>query len=100
MGGLSGSIYRHVIDINEDKIANSAEDEWNRKILSMMEQGDYGSVIMGLSRLCRRGGRVDMGFKHFAFILGAIGGSFSGATVHAYGPLYGSGGAVVEFDLT
>ena len=43
--------------------------------------------------------RVDMGFKHFAFILGAIGGNFNGATVHAYGPLYGSGGAVVEFDL-
>ena len=40
-----------------------------------------------------------MGFKHFAFILGAIGGNFNGATVHAYGPLYGSGGAVVEFDL-
>ena len=44
--------------------------------------------------------RVDMGFKHFAFILGAIGNRFNNAKVHAYAsPLYGSGAAVVEFDL-
>ena len=99
VGGLSGSIYRHVINISEDKIADSAEDDWNRKILSMMEQGDTEA----LSEACpdyAGAARVDMGFKHFAFILGAIGGNFNGATVHAYGPLYGSGGAVVEFDLT
>ena len=42
--------------------------------------------------------RVDMGFKHMAFLLGAMGGDFKGATVHGYGPLYGSGGAVIEFD--
>ena len=98
VGGLSGSIYRHVIDISDDKIADVEEDEWNRKILTMMEQGD----TKALTRVCpdyAGAARVDMGFKHFAFILGAIGGNFSGATVHAYGPLYGSGGAVVEFDL-
>ena len=98
VGGLSGSIYRHVIDIGDDKIADTAEDEWNRKILTMMEQGD----VEALSKACpdyAGAARVDMGFKHFAFILGAIGGSFNGAKVHAYGPLYGSGGAVVEFDL-
>ena len=97
VGGLSGSIYRHVIDSSEDKIADPAEDEWNRKILSMMEQGDTES----LTKACpdyAAAARVDMGFKHFAFILGALGGNFNGATVHAYGPLYGSGGAVVEFD--
>ena len=32
--------------------------------------------------------------------MGGIGWGFSGATVHGYGPLYGSGGAVVEFHLS
>ena len=40
-----------------------------------------------------------MGFKHFAFLLGALGGQFAGATVHGYGPLHGAGGAVIEFQL-
>ena len=41
-----------------------------------------------------------MGFKHFAWLAGAMGERCSrGATVHAYGPIYGSGAAVVEFDL-
>ena len=44
-----------------------------------------------------REARADMGFKHFAWVLGAIGGRFHSGTVHAYGPIYGSGAAVVEF---
>ena len=99
VGGLSGSIYRHVIDITEDKIANAEEDEWNRKILSLMEQGDTEALAQACPDYATAA-RVDMGFKHFAFIKGAIDNHFKRATVHAYGPLYGSGAAVVEFDLT
>ncbi|MEM7541665.1 MAG: tRNA U-34 5-methylaminomethyl-2-thiouridine biosynthesis protein [Pseudomonadota bacterium] len=98
VGGLSGSIYRHTIDIATDKIANQQEDDWNRKILDLMVAGD----IEGLTQQCPEyagAARVDMGFKHFAFILGAMGGRFSAATVHGYGPLYGAGGAIVEFAL-
>ena len=75
------------------------EDDWNRKILSMMEQGDMDALAQACPDYAGAA-RVDMGFKHFAFILGAVGGRFNSATVHAYGPLYGSGAAVVEFDLT
>ena len=38
-----------------------------------------------------------MGFKHFAWILGGLGGRINGAQVHAYGATYGSGAAVIEF---
>jgi 2-aminophenol/2-amino-5-chlorophenol 1,6-dioxygenase alpha subunit len=38
-----------------------------------------------------------MGFKHFGWIMGALGGRFHGARIHAYGAVYGSGAAVVEF---
>jgi 2-aminophenol/2-amino-5-chlorophenol 1,6-dioxygenase alpha subunit len=96
VGGLSGSIFRQVIDIADDRIASETEDQWNRKILGLLENGD----VAALARECPRyaaEARVDMGFKHFAFVLGALGGEYSGATVHGYGPLYGSGGAVIEF---
>ena len=42
---------------------------------------------------------ADMGFKDFFWILGGTGRRFYGARVHAYGPVYGSGAAVVEFKL-
>ena len=98
VGGLSGSYFRHEIDISEDRIASDSEDAWNRQILELMERGD----LAGLQAQCptyAAEARVDMGFKHFAFTLGALGGQFSGATVHGYGPLHGAGGAVVEFKL-
>ena len=63
-----------------------------------MEQGDTETLL----QICHdyaAAARVDMGFKHFAFILGAIGNRFNSAKVHAYGPLYGTGAAVVEYDL-
>lgn len=98
VGGLSGTSFRTVVDIREDRIFADEDDRWNRRTLEMIERGD----IDGLRRECPKfvaEARVDMGFKHFAFVLGALGGRFYGARTHAYGPLYGSGGAVVEFKL-
>ncbi len=40
-----------------------------------------------------------MGFKQIAWVLGGLQRRFHGARVHAYGPVYGSGAAVVEFKL-
>jgi len=96
VGGLSGSFFRHAIDEKRDHIANEAEDRWNRRILGLMEKGDVATLAKECPRFAQEA-RVDMGFKHFAFVLGALGGRFKGATVHGYEPLYGSGGAVVEF---
>lgn len=98
VGGLSGSAFRHTIDIADDHIASTEEDAWNRKVLAMMEQGEAAKLTETCPDYAREA-RADMGFKHLGFILGALGGEFTGATVHGYGPLYGSGGAVVEFAL-
>jgi 2-aminophenol/2-amino-5-chlorophenol 1,6-dioxygenase alpha subunit len=98
VGNLSGSIFRTPIDIKDDRIATGDEDQWNRKMLALLEKGD----IAGAEREApayAAAAKVDMGFKHFAFVLGACGDRIKGATVHAYGPLYGSGGAVIEFKL-
>lgn len=98
VGGLSGSYFRHNIDIGQDRIASDSEDAWNRRVLGLMEQGD----VAGLQEQCptyAAEAKVDMGFKHFAFLMGAMGDHFSSATVHGYGPLHGAGGAVVEYHL-
>jgi 2-aminophenol/2-amino-5-chlorophenol 1,6-dioxygenase alpha subunit len=98
VGGLSGSFFRQTISIAKDHIANQSEDDWNRKILDLIERGE----VETLRQLCpdyAAQAKVDMGFKHLAFLLGALNGSFSTATCHAYGPLYGTGAAVIEFQL-
>ncbi len=96
VGGLSGAFFRERIDIAADRLASDADDAWNRRMLDLMRDGEVEELL----RLCPQfatEARAEMGFKHFAFILGALGGSFRSATVHGYGPLYGTGGAVVEF---
>ena len=98
VGGLSGSIFRHIIDIKDDKIATSEEDAWNQRVLKLIETGDVDGLLKVVPDYVSSA-RVDMGFKHMAFLLGAMNGQFNGATIHGYGPLYGSGGAVIEFDV-
>lgn len=98
VGGLSGSFFRHTIDAADDRIASEAEDSWNRKILGLMEAGDTDGLLAACPTYATEA-KVDMGFKHLAFLLGALGGTLAGATVHGYGPLYGTGGAVVEFQF-
>ena len=98
VGGLSGSLFRAEIDLQEDHIATTQDDAWNRRMLELMTTGN----VAELRRLIPEyvgAARVDMGFKHLHWILGGLDKPFSGAAVHAYEPLYGSGGAVVEFHL-
>lgn len=96
VGGLSGSLFTKPIEPGDDHIVQAEEDAWNRKVLALMESGDSDALREVLPAYASQA-RVDMGFKHFHWLLGALGGRFQGAKVHHYGALYGSGGAVVEF---
>jgi 2-aminophenol/2-amino-5-chlorophenol 1,6-dioxygenase alpha subunit len=98
VGGLSGSAFRETIDIASDHIATPSDDAWNRKVLKLMETGDAAELINVCPQYAAEA-KVDMGFKHCGFVLGALGGEFKAATIHGYGPLYGAGGAVVEFHI-
>jgi len=98
VGGLSGTIFRREIDFAADRIASDGDDAWNRDILHMLEKGDAAGLAEAVP-LFAKDARAEMGFKHYAFLLGALGGSFAGAKVLAYGPTYGAGAAVVEFRL-
>ncbi len=98
VGGLSGSLFRTEIEPRNDRIASAEDDRWNQRILQLVESGDVGQLRSAVPQFAKEA-RADMGFKHFHWILGALKGRFTGARVHGYGPVYGSGAAVVEFTL-
>ena len=99
VGVLTGSTFTREIDIADDHVASHADEEWNRRVLELMSVGEP-AAIEELAGNSAGGARVDMGFKHFAWLAGAMGERWShGATVHAYGPIYGNGAAVMEFHL-
>ena len=98
VGGLSGTVFREPLDVAQDRIAADLDDDWNRRILRLLEKGETGQLDGRIEDYIREA-RVDMGFKHFAWIRGAVGGRFYGARVHGYGPAHGAGAAVIEFRL-
>lgn len=97
VGGLSGSIFRHEIDITTDGIATAHDDEWNRRMLAAIQRGGSAADLGGFAQEYAKEAKADMGFKHFAWILGGLGRRISGAQIQAYGATYGSGAAVIEF---
>jgi len=98
VGGLSGSQFRNPIEPGDDHIFSAEEDALNRQILALIETGNIASLREQLPRYARQA-RVDMGFKHFHWLLGAVGGTFTGANILHYGAIYGSGAAVIELRL-
>ncbi|MFK8068554.1 MAG: tRNA U-34 5-methylaminomethyl-2-thiouridine biosynthesis protein [Gammaproteobacteria bacterium] len=98
VGGLSGSFYRHSIDIREDKIVSDKDDELNKNILELIESGDLNALSAACPGYAAEA-KADMGFKQLAFLLGAMGENYKGGKVLAYGSVYGSGAAVVELNI-
>ena len=98
VGGLSGSIFRDEIDLRNDRIATPEDDKWNQRVLGLLESGNVTELRAVVPEYAKAA-RVDMGFKHLHWVLGALKGRFSGARVHGYGPAYGTGAAVVEFTV-
>ena len=96
VGGLSGTIFREEIDITEDRIASAEDDKWNRRMLDLMAKG-AAQQVESLCAEYAAAAKVDMGFKHLAWVLGGIGDSYHHADIHGYGPTYGAGAAVIEF---
>jgi len=98
VGGLAGTPFREQIDLADDRIATPEDDRWNKKVFQLMEKGETAALADIVGSYAKEA-RVDMGFKHYDWIVGAIGGRYFGAHVHGYGPSDGSGAAVVEFRL-
>ncbi len=95
VGELSGSQFQDERGLADDKVASATDDEWNKRMLKLIEARDVDELLRQLPDYVAQA-RADMGFKHFAFALGALGGRLGQAKVLAYGPQYGSGAAVVK----
>jgi 2-aminophenol/2-amino-5-chlorophenol 1,6-dioxygenase alpha subunit len=95
IGGLSSQFHRTEIDLGDDRIADPEHDELNRRLLDLLAAGDAAAIRAFLPEFSRRA-RGDHHMKHLWWLLGASGG-VDGATLHAYGPDYGAGMAVMEF---
>lgn len=99
VAGLSGHMFTTPIQLTEDTIRLEQDDTWNRRIIGLLEKGKHAEIL-GLLDGFAQEARSDMGFKAFALCLGLADGAgipLPQARCHAYGPIYGTGAAVLSF---
>ncbi len=95
VSGLSGRYFTTEIDWREDHIRDPKDDEWNKKFLAALNEGNWSAVKNMKADYCQAA-KVDMGLKALAFLEGA-GACVSGRSMktRAYGSVYGTGAAVM-----
>ena len=97
---LSNRVFPRRIEPKEDRLYSAKDDEWNRKLLEMLTEGrveDVSQVIREFS-LQAHGDQKGRAFWWLSALLGQHNG-YTGK-VHAYGPIWGSGAAVVSLTPT
>jgi len=84
------------IDIANDHISSSKDDEWNRKILEMLGEGRLEDVAQ-VAREFGREANADMGFKAIWWLAALAGenNKYDGK-VWNYQPVWGTGNGIVE----
>jgi 2-aminophenol/2-amino-5-chlorophenol 1,6-dioxygenase subunit alpha len=97
--GLSGRFFTEAIDPLQDRFSRAEDDTWNRRILDLIAHGK-NSAVLTLSAEYAKAAVPDMGFKAFAWLMGVLGTPTTPGTLLAYGPVWGTGAAVVEYRLT
>ncbi len=95
IGGLSSRYFDRDIDIAEDRIVDDEDDVANRALLHMMKTGGADDLRDGIAAYTASI-KAEMGLKHLGWLIGGVG-DYTRAVVHGYGPTYGAGAAVVEF---
>lgn len=98
VGGLSGTIFRHRIELSADHIAEPDDDKLNQQLLDLLQQGKPQD-LRGFLPEYAANAKADMGMKHLHWLLGGMGEHWQGAEVLGYGPAYGTGQAIVQFKL-
>jgi 2-aminophenol/2-amino-5-chlorophenol 1,6-dioxygenase subunit alpha len=91
VSGLSSGLIPRWITPDQDRFENAEHDRWNRKVLDAIRAGaDVGALIPEYARVAQ----VDSQFRAHAFLAGS--GVVDGpGEVLAYGPVWGTGAAVV-----
>jgi 2-aminophenol/2-amino-5-chlorophenol 1,6-dioxygenase subunit alpha len=96
---LSARFFTEEIDPRADRISRAEDDVWNRRVLDLIAHGKNAEVLT-LSSAYAQAAVADMGFKAFAWLMGVLNTPATAGNVLAYGPLWGTGAAVVEYTLT
>jgi len=97
--GLSGRFFTEAIDPLQDRFSRAEDDTWNRRILDLIARGK-NSEVFTFSAEYAKAAVPDMGFKAFAWLMGVLGTPATPGKLLAYGPVWGTGAAVVEYALT
>jgi 2-aminophenol/2-amino-5-chlorophenol 1,6-dioxygenase alpha subunit len=98
VSGLSSHVTTKDVEPREDRVP-TADDAWNRRVLDAIAAGDNASAEAMAPEFARQAG-ADMMFKGFSWLLGAAGRTDAPGRVLGYGPLWGTGAAVVEWNLS
>jgi len=93
---LSSRFLTKEIDPEADAFAVRADDEWNRKVLAHWEAGDWSGLKAYAAQFAKEA-RADMQFNAFHWLNGILEDKSVRGRVSHYGPLWGTGAAVVEF---
>ncbi len=96
--GLSARFFTEAIDPQQDRFSRAEDDIWNRRILDLIGQGKNAEVLT-LSAEYAKAAVPDMGFKAFAWLMGVLGAPATPGKLLGYGPVWGTGAAVVEYTI-
>lgn len=96
--GLSQHFFTKDIDGKQDKVSSDADDKWNRKILDLIGKGKNKEAYEQGPEYAKEAA-CEMMFKGFYFMMGAMGMPDTPGKLLEYGPIWGTGAAVVEYEL-
>lgn len=95
VSGLSSGLTQRWIEPHEDRIESPEHERWNRRMLDLLAGGRLDEAL-ALSTEYAGAAQVDSQFRALAFLAGT--GCLAGnADVRAYGPIWGTGAAVVSW---
>ena len=96
VSSLSNRFFTKDINPNEDKISSLKDDEWNRKVIGLLEQGRLEDVVE-CARDFAHEANADMKFKAIYWLAGVLGknNKYNGK-VYDYQPVWGTGNTIIK----
>ncbi len=95
---LSHRFMTEEIQSTDDRIASEQDDEWNRKMLDLIQLGKNQDAMDLVEDFAQKA-NPEMMFKGFYWLMGVLGTPNVPGELLAYGPVWGTGNAVVEYSL-
>jgi 2-aminophenol/2-amino-5-chlorophenol 1,6-dioxygenase alpha subunit len=95
VSGLSSGLIQRWIEPAEDRFEDAGHDAWNRRVLDLLAAGRLEDVL-ALREQYAREAQADSQLRALAFLAGS-GACDRPARVLSYGPVWGTGAAVITW---